>query len=136
VPERDVLTAAGIKERTFHEWKRHGREPRLGSQGRLWELVQVVEGLAEQMADPAAWLRADARRREVLRSGKPDALAAEGVRDMLVGALGRGHLVQSSAAGYYGLGEEPVGPERTGAQRHVQRRPTSARTTRPSAKGR
>lgn len=135
VPERDVLTAAGIKERTFHEWKRHGREPRLGSQGRLWELVQVVEDLAERMSDPASWLRADMQRREILRSGDPDALVAEVLQDEAVEARGWQGAVQQSTAGYYGLGQENLGPEPSGERRRVQRRPTSLRATRVAAQG-
>jgi hypothetical protein len=135
VPERDVLTAAGIKERTFHEWKRKGREPRLGSQGRLWKLVQVVEDLAEHMSDPAAWLRADEKRRETLRSGDPDALAAEAVQETLARARAREGLVLPDAAGYYSLGDESVGPEPSPhPQRSVQRRSTRLRTTRASIK--
>ena len=84
VPDVDVLAAARIKERTFHEWKSKGRAPRLGSQGQLWKLVGIVEDLAASGLDIAAWFRAHPDLRDLLRSGDLDTFALAPVHDDVV----------------------------------------------------
>lgn len=84
VPDVDVLAAARIKERTFHEWKSKGRAPRLGSQGQLWKLVGIVEDLAASGLDIAAWFRARPALRDLLRSGDLDTFALTPVHDDMV----------------------------------------------------
>jgi hypothetical protein len=81
VPVRDVLTAAGISKSTFYSWRAPAApRPRLASQGRLWALVQAVEGLAGVFGDQLrGWLLADPARVELLRRGDVDALLAAAV---------------------------------------------------------
>jgi hypothetical protein len=102
VPHGDVLAAAGIKPRTYHEWKSKGREPRLGSQGELWKLVGIVEDLAAGETDVAVWFKSDTRHRDLLRAGDLDRLAAS--------PDGRGDLLAPMAASAGQAGSEVVLP--------------------------
>lgn len=74
-----VLDAVGISTSTFHTWTQgHSPRPRLASQGRLWELVRIVDGIEAVAGVPVRpWLLADPARVRRLRNGEFDALAAE-----------------------------------------------------------
>jgi hypothetical protein len=77
VPVRDVLLASGISRSTYYYWAKAttALRPRLASQGKLWALVQAVEGLASLFGDQLhGWLLADPARVELLRRGDVDAL--------------------------------------------------------------
>lgn len=130
LPVVDVLAAADIKERTFHEWKRHGRRPRLSSQGRLWLVVQAVEDLLGDLGGTELlqrWLIADATRRELFRTGNVDQLRA-------LSAPGGAAVGTRSPAGVFALGDDsdPPLPSSVGRTRPVRGTPTP-RTTRASA---
>ena len=112
VPDVDVLTAARIKERTFHEWKSKGREPRLGSQGQLWKLVGIVEDLTARGLDVAAWFRARPALRNLLRSGDLDTFALAPVNDDIVDKMS----VDSGRASAGLAGPETQVPQAAGPQ--------------------
>lgn len=112
VPEVDVLAAARIKERTFHEWKSKGREPRLGSQGQLWKLVGIVEDLVASGLDVATWFRARPALRDLLRSGDLDAFALTPVHDDIVDKL----LIERGRASAGLAGPETHVPQAAGPQ--------------------
>lgn len=77
VPQRDVLRAAGIAPRTFHTWGKIVRHPRLSSQGRLWELVQLTEDLRELFGSRLRrWMRAPGRR-ALLAGSDPQQLLSQ-----------------------------------------------------------
>jgi uncharacterized protein (DUF2384 family) len=80
VPVFHVLKATGIKKRTYHEWKRNAiRRPRLTSQGRLWDLYELVTDLVETMGTTRlqSWLHQGERRLSLLRHGSLDELATD-----------------------------------------------------------
>jgi uncharacterized protein (DUF2384 family) len=75
-----VLKAAGIKKRTYHEWKRRKvKNPRPMSEGRLWELHQVASDLVETRGEIGIrrWLHGDSRRLRMLTTVSLDDLMAE-----------------------------------------------------------
>lgn len=59
LPKVIILNAAGISARTFFDWKKNERSPRLSSVGRLWILLQLVDDLTEMHPDLPAWIRRD-----------------------------------------------------------------------------
>jgi hypothetical protein len=80
VPTFYVLRATGIAKRTYHEWKRNSiRRPRLSSQGRLWDLYELVTDLVETMGATRlqSWLHQDEKRLSLLRHGNLDELASD-----------------------------------------------------------
>lgn len=82
VPERDVLAAAGVSDRTFYNWKRHrGTTPRRGSQAQLWALKRSVRDIADALEDQApSWLKSDTSLRDLLLAGAHGQLAALAVQ--------------------------------------------------------
>jgi len=77
VPVHDVLIASGIAPRTFYAWRSERvRKTRLGSEGKLWKLLQVVEDLQAVLGtDLHQWMR-DQGRRQTLRNGDVDQILA------------------------------------------------------------
>jgi uncharacterized protein (DUF2384 family) len=75
VSQDEVLSAAGIAERTFFGWKSEGRRPRSATQGRLWALVQVVGRLADVHPNLSVWYRGSEQAQEAFRAGDTNALA-------------------------------------------------------------
>jgi hypothetical protein len=65
LPIRDVVEAAGISRSSFYSWRTpQAPEPRVSSQGRLWELAQLVEDLEELVGSSVdRWLMAEPQRR-------------------------------------------------------------------------
>jgi len=56
----DVLAVAGVATSTYHSWPRLTRQPRAGSEGRLWEMHLLVQGIVEvkgSVAATAMWLK-------------------------------------------------------------------------------
>lgn len=106
VPDGDILAAARIKRRNWHNWKA-GRRPRLESQGELWALLNTVTTLRDILeSDTASWFAEGGRsRRELLTTGKHRKL----VSDALLDVSRRGDLTtqsrrirrKQSAAGYF-----------------------------------
>ena len=115
VPDVDVLSAAGIKQRTFHEWKSKGRQPRLGSQGQLWRLVGIVEDFAACNSELAVWFKSDPRHRDLLRSGDLEGLAEA----QLIEHGGQERFLAPIAASAGQAGSE--GAIRTGSVAHFGR---------------
>ncbi len=71
LPEKDVCAAAGVKARTVEGWKRHGYKPQVRSLGRLWNMVEVVNGLNEELEGSfPQWLKATHDRLALFRSGE------------------------------------------------------------------
>jgi len=108
LPETYVIDAAGIAERSYHEWKGNGRQPRLRSQGRLWAVVQAVEDLAADLGGAHAlrtWLYGDVdgSRATLFRHGRLDRLRAAAA------PTGPAQTGQSLAA-VFALGGEPDVP--------------------------
>lgn len=70
VPDGDILQAAKIKRRNWHNWK-NGSCPRLDTQGQLWALMNSIRSLSEMFDNsPAPWFHAGGpERRELLTSG-------------------------------------------------------------------
>ena len=106
VPDGDVLQAAKIKRRNWHNWKKGGR-PRLETQGQLWALLNSVRSLSDMFdGAPAPWFQAGGpERRELLTSGRHRQL----VQDALFEASLRGEFTneasrrrrKKSAAGFF-----------------------------------
>jgi transcriptional regulator with XRE-family HTH domain len=69
--QREILSAAGIRKRTFMDWQKNpSRQPRLASQADLWALAQSFEVIAECLGgDLQRWLKADPERIKLLRRG-------------------------------------------------------------------
>jgi hypothetical protein len=135
LPEKDVLTAAGISKSTFHTWKKpKGAKvprPRVASQGRLWALAQAVEDL-EELLDGGlrGWLLADATRVRLLRAGDFDAL--------LRAAEPPASLATAGAPAYaaaYAVGGDRTDPEVTEVavvrRRSLPAAPVARRSGRP-----
>lgn len=130
VPVVDVLAAAGIRERTFHEWKTNGRQPRLQSQGRLWAVHQAVQDLVSDLGGEDAlqrWMLADPARRELFRTGDVQRLRAAAVPN---GPATTGASPAAVAA--LGYDTESDGQSGGGRVRPVRGTPTR-RSTRSSA---
>lgn len=70
--QKDVISAAGIRKRTFQDWvKNPSRQPRLSSQADLWALAQSVEAMADELgADLERWLKAEPERINLLCRGE------------------------------------------------------------------
>jgi hypothetical protein len=128
VPMRDVLTAAGIAPRTFYSWRATGvRQPRLTSQGRLWELVQLAEDLRELYGHQLRrWMRAPDRR-ELLTGEDPQRLLSQALQATTSGPTPSASRIVSSA-----VGAEPEIPRSAPARPAQSARPArrAARTGR------
>jgi len=68
LPARDICKAAGISRRTYYSWlKAPHTQARLGSESRLWELVEVVEDLRQLVeGELRQWIRHPARRKTLV----------------------------------------------------------------------
>jgi len=106
VPDGDIIQAAKIKRRNWHNWK-NGRRPRLETQGQLWALLNSVRALSDMFENgPAPWFKeGGADRRALLTSGQHRKLVQEALKE----AAMRGELTgesrrkgrQKSAAGFF-----------------------------------
>jgi hypothetical protein len=70
--ERDVLSAAGIRERTFYSWKsKPATVPRRGSQADVWALVRSTSLIVDALAGHAPlWFRSDPSFHELFVEGQ------------------------------------------------------------------
>lgn len=84
VPDGDVLTAAQIKPRNWHNWQ-GGRQPRLSTQGQLWSLVHTIRSIEDLLgSDLRGWMqRGGEDRRQALRSGAYTTLLNEALREQV-----------------------------------------------------
>ena len=76
---KQALKAAGVRPRTYHSWRENpGRNPRVTSLGRLWELRQLTEDLEETMGrfGVRSWLSQDRSRLAALLRGQFDDVSA------------------------------------------------------------
>jgi hypothetical protein len=106
VPDGDIIEAAKIKRRNWHNWK-NGRRPRLETQGQLWALLNSVRALSDMFDDgPAPWFKeGGAERRALLTSGQHRKLVQEALKEAAV----RGEFAnetrrsrrQKSGAGFF-----------------------------------
>jgi hypothetical protein len=106
VPDGDIIEAAKIKRRNWHNWK-NGRRPRLETQGQLWALLNSVRALSDMFdTGPASWFKeGGAARRALLTSGQHRRLVQEALKE----AAARGEYTQvtrrtrsqKSAAGFF-----------------------------------
>lgn len=106
VPDGDIIQAARIKRRNWHNWK-NGRRPRLETQGQLWALLNSIQALSDMFdGDPAAWFKEGGiRRRDLLTSGQHRKIVQEALKEAAI----RGELTNEtrsrrrhkSAAGYF-----------------------------------
>lgn len=87
LPEKDICAAAGVKPRTFKGWKQRGHKPQVGSLGRLWNMVEVVNGLNDDLEGSfPQWLKASADRLSLFNAGQFNRLVNLAARDILSGA--------------------------------------------------
>lgn len=71
LPIQRILAAADIKSRTYYSWKEApSTEPRVGSLGRLWSLIQFKNELID-LVEPFTWLK-DPQRLELFERGQFD----------------------------------------------------------------
>lgn len=71
LPIQRILAAADIKPRTYYSWKETpSTEPRVGSLGRLWSLIQFKNELVD-LVEPSTWL-IDPQRLELFERGQFD----------------------------------------------------------------
>lgn len=80
LPVSSILKATGIAQRTFYDWKRSPRRPRVNSVGQLWGMAQLVEDLATVHQDVAKWLHARPVAMEALLAGDFDTVAGFDLR--------------------------------------------------------
>lgn len=101
LPIQSVLSAAAIAPRTYYAWREtSGRQPRLGSQGALWKLVQTTEDLRVLLGDQLrGWITADPARRELFEAGQVDQLLASVLVERAQLGNQMSSLGPSSAAG-------------------------------------
>src|SRR5487761_2194826 len=80
LPLTTLVPAAGIVRRTYYSWiQDSGIEPRVGSAGRLWDLVSFIEDLERIVPDPGSWLRSEGRI-GLLSDGRFDELIDSAIR--------------------------------------------------------
>lgn len=106
VPDGDIIEAAKIKRRNWHNWK-SGRRPRVETQGQLWAVLNSVRALSDMFENvPAPWFKeGGAERRALLTSGQHRKLVQEALKE----AAMRGELTnearrrarRKSAAGFF-----------------------------------
>ena len=134
VPVSDVLEASGIRRRTYQHWKATAANPRLSSQGRLWELSFTVRVLAESLGKGLRqWLHVPARL-ELLANGDFDTLTRQLLSQQArAGKLGEvdDRDERRRSAGYFDDNEPPL-PTRTsrpsaGTARKAKRPPATRR---------
>lgn len=72
ITQKDLLTATGIKRRTFYSWKDPSTpRPRPSSLGSLWHLADALVDLREVLERPvAAWLHSSTDRMAALKEGR------------------------------------------------------------------
>ena len=114
VPPSVVVISAGIKERTFYDWKARSRHPRLATQGQLWQLVQLVEDLTTSHSDVSRWFRADPTLVAALRAGDFDYIAAYDINARLL----RGQVVPAVDSG--SIGADPDIPRLRGRRTTIK----------------
>lgn len=84
LPEKDICAAAGVKPRTFKGWKQRGHKPQVGSLGRLWNMVEVVNGLNDDLEGSfPQWLKASADRLSLFHAGQFNQLVNLAAKDSL-----------------------------------------------------
>lgn len=120
LPVQSVLTAAAIAPRTYYSWREAlVRQPRLGSQGGLWKLVQATEDLRALLGDDLRkWVVADPARRNLFEAGEVDQLLASALVESQRQSGPWQQLGPSSAAGV-----EMAAPPTRGRGRPVRTRP-------------
>ncbi len=77
VTQKQMFKATGIKHRTYHSWKRKAPDarPRAASQGRFWQLVDVLDDLRDAVDRPLGqWLNGAPERLSAFLSGRFDDL--------------------------------------------------------------
>lgn len=106
VPDGDILAAAKIKRRNWHNWKA-GRRPRLESQGELWALLNTVKTLSDIFdGNAASWFAEGGQvRRDLLTTGKHRKLVSDALLDISqrgeLSTESRRRRRKQSAAGYF-----------------------------------
>jgi hypothetical protein len=83
LPPSAIAISAGIKERTFYDWKAKSRRPRLATQGQLWLLVQLVDDLTASHSDVSRWFKSDPTLQAALRAGDFEYIATYDVNARL-----------------------------------------------------
>ena len=74
--EADVCRACGVSARSFKRWKK-GTKPQRGSFARLWNVVMVINHLAQTRTDLVAWLHSSPERVNRFTSGDAAGIMAE-----------------------------------------------------------
>jgi len=75
----EVLAVAVVASSTYHSWPKLVRQPRAGSEGRLWELHLLVQGIVEVKGSAAAtamWLKHHPAVVADLKEGRFDEVAS------------------------------------------------------------
>lgn len=86
IPLTTLIPAAGIVRRTYYSWTQDpGIEPRVGSAGRLWDLVACIEDLERIVSDPGSWLRGE-NRIDLLAGGRFSELIDKAIEASFPGA--------------------------------------------------
>lgn len=82
VPDGDIIDAAKIKRRNWHNWK-NGRRPRVETQGELWALLNSVRALSDMFnGGPSVWFKeGGAARRALLTSGQHRKLVQQALNE-------------------------------------------------------
>lgn len=72
VTQKELLTATGIKRRTYYSWKDPSKpRPRPSSIGRLWQLADALVDVREALARPVgAWLHSSPERLAAFKEGR------------------------------------------------------------------
>lgn len=75
IPNKTLFTITGISKSSFNNWSNGRGTPRASSEGRLWELSELVDDLCTVLDQPIrTWLRVDPTRMDLLRGGEFDEL--------------------------------------------------------------
>lgn len=121
-----VLTATGIKPRTYYGWREGGRKPRASSVGDLWSAVEALYYLAQSHPNLSAWFKDNSDAQDLFDAGQFAELARLEV-DWLV----RNYGPAPTQAPYSHLDDIAAGPtHRPGARRSPQINPVIVSTSR------
>lgn len=80
--QADVCQACGVSARSFKRWKR-GTKPQSGSFAQLWNVVMVINHLAQTRDDLVAWLHSSPERLTRFISGDATGVMAESSQEIL-----------------------------------------------------
>lgn len=105
IPVERVLSAVGVKSRTYYGWKERARRPRTSSIGRLWAAVEPIFYLAQSRQNLVAWFAETPEAQALWDAGDFDGFVALELESRI-----RAFDVVGSQAPYTHLQDVAAGP--------------------------